>query len=81
MKIKDHYLIYNVSTKRFRFTDDDILYYKQEKDTRENINFKRLQKYMRRILSTVNGILSDRYDFVLNDESYHIFFEDKNMIF
>lgn len=75
MKIID--LIYNIDTKRFKFKDDDIeiLYYKQEKNTRDNVNFKLLQKCMNRIIKTFRGSNVLYYDFKLNNKLYHIEFE------
>lgn len=71
-------LIYNVNTKRFRFKDDDWerLYYKEENNTRDNVNFKELQKYVKKILKTLhknNTIL--KYQFSINSIKYSITFE------
>ena len=72
-----HDLIYNLDTKRFRFKDDDIgiLYYKQEKDTRDNINFRQLQKIMNKVLKSIKNSTVSYYDFTLNNNYYHIEFE------
>ena len=75
MKIID--LIYNIDTKRFKFKDDDIeiLYYKQERNTRDNVNFKLLQKCMNRIIKTFRGSNALYYNFTINNKIYHIEFE------
>ena len=71
-------LIYNVNTQRFRFKDDDWerLYYKEEKNTRDNVNFKELQKYVKKILKTLhkNNTIT-KYQFSINSIRYSITFE------
>lgn len=71
-------LIYNINTKRFRFKDDiiGILYFREETNTRDNINFKELQKYVRRILKTLHkNNTIHQYDFVVDGVRYNITFE------
>lgn len=75
-----HELVYYIKADRFQFIDDNLIrYHKEERDVRENVNFRKLRKYVKKVLSTLNGYESDYCDFTIDKESYHIILEKNNL--